>query len=259
MSFYSPNFSFDDISNEEMNVVLVSFDSNVLMEYGVKYKESLQVDLSKYNNFYYNQNSETDSITLTLALVDEYGNPDEWTTDKRRKVVDWMCKDRFCTFISGDDMSIVYYFKCIEYTRKLNHIGHGVIEFVMQPQDQYAYTPVIEQKLRVRGEEIISVDNIDSVHDKYYPKIEIIQFDNNKKDIGIYNLSTSEDGFIMSNILENEKLEIDFEFKSVHSNMNKFRLADINRKWIWLKHGVNEIKIVGDCDIKIITQYALKV
>lgn len=259
MSFYSEKFLFNDISNEEMGVILVTMQSDVLMEYGIKYKEPLGVDMSKVNHFYYSQNTEIEPITITLALVDINGNPTVWTREDKRKVIDWFVTDTFCPFVSGDDPAVLYYLKCIEYNRKFNSNGQGVIEFTMQPENQYVYTPVIESTYSVKGEKQISINNLSNVTDKYYPKIEVIQYGKEKEDIIIENLSVNNEPFVIKNLEENEKVEVDHLLKSIVSNKELFKLKDINRKWVYFKRGLNNIRVYGDCDIKIIAQYPLKV
>lgn len=259
MSFYSGNFSFNDIYNHEMGVYLVSLDDDVLMDYGIKYKEGLKTESSRNNQFYYSETSEVETITITLGLADKFKNPKTWTIDERRKIIDWMVTDKFCKFVSEDDTSICYYFKCVEYTKKFNSQGYGFIEFVMQPESQYAYTPVIEKVYKVNGEKEIIIENIDNVNKKYYPKIDIIQFSDSKQQISITNKSTNNKEFTLDNIEKYERVEVDHMLKSVLSNKNVFRLKDTNRSWIYLKRGANSIVLKGNCEFRIITQYQLKI
>ncbi|MGL4453628.1 MAG: phage tail domain-containing protein [Clostridium sp.] len=259
MSFYSENFSFDGIGNREMGVMLVSFDDGVLKDCGVKYKETIQQEVTRNNSFYYSESMELEPITLSIVRVDDNGVPMTWDRDSRMHIIDWMVKQEFCPFVSEDDTSIVYYFRCVEYTKKFNASGEGVIELVMQPEDSYVYTPVVDYKYRVNGSKVININCLDNVNDKYYPKMEIIQFDKDCSDVSIRNTTIGNDAFVIKNLKENENVEIDHLLKSVDSNIELFKLKDTNRKWLYLKRGQNEFEITGDCDIRFTVQYALKV
>lgn len=259
MSFYSENFYLNDVSNIDMGVVLVSMNSDVLMDYGIKYKESLQVEMSRNNHFYYSQNAEVDTFTLTVALVDRFGNPKEWTIDDRTRIVDWFVTKDFIPFISCDDNTLIYYLKCVEYTKKFNAIGQGVMEFVMQPESKYVHTPITHHTYVIKGERDINIKCLDNVNDRYYPKMEIIQLDKGKQSIEISNLTFRSDSFIVNNLMENERVEIDHLLKSINSNMETYKLKDINRKWFYLKRGLNKIRIKGNCEIRITVQFQLKV
>lgn len=259
MSFYSANFIFDDISNTDMGVILVNMESDVLMEYGIKYKENLQVEMSNNNYFYYSQNSEIDTINLTLALVDEHQHPKIWTLEDRKKIIDWIVTKEFVPFISEDDKSVIYYLKCVEYTKKFNSVGQGVIEFIMQPESQYAYTPILNYTYSINEEREFEINCLDNVNEKYHPTMEIIQFDKNQKDVIIYNETLQLEPFIIKNLKENERVVIDHLLKSINSNIEMYKLKDINRKWIYFKKGINKIKVNGNCIIKITVQFPIKV
>lgn len=242
-----------------MGVILVSTNSGVLNEWGVKYQEGFSAYISKSNIFYYGENLNVEPITLQFALIDKNGFPAVWTLEKRKEIIDWLVTKDFCPFVSEDDTSVVHYFKCTEYKKVFTHEGKGILEVVMQPESQYAYTPVIQHYYKVDGECEFDINNIGNVEEKYYPKIEIIQLSDTYEDVVVENKSIYKEGFTICNLNQFERVVSDHLLKSVSSNMESFRLKDTNRKWLYLRRGINNISVRGNCEIKIITQYPLKV
>ena len=69
--FSSENFYINGIRNTQLNLYLVSFDSQVLNETGSVYSKGADVDTtSEYNPIISMSNDDTNEVTLSFALAD---------------------------------------------------------------------------------------------------------------------------------------------------------------------------------------------
>ncbi len=70
--FYSENFSFDGISNDEMDIALVTTsNTDILNQFGTIYIENIKVENTRTDNPYYLFESKNiEPITLEFAYVD---------------------------------------------------------------------------------------------------------------------------------------------------------------------------------------------
>lgn len=257
MVFYGENFTFNKVHSRDLNISLVSFDSDVLNDYGMIYNKPLSSESINNKYFYYDTSEEINKIVLNLALVDDYDNPLVWDFEIRKKVTDWLMTDTFCEFISEDDPGIIYYFKCVGIKKKFSHEMKGVLEVTMQPQDEYGYSPIMNYAYCVDDEVNFDINCMDNSFDKNFPVIQITQHE--LGDIEIINNSTYCDKLIIKDLDIGEFIEIDNGLKQISSSLDKNRLSNINRKWFFLKKGINNITVKGKCEIKFITQYRLVV
>lgn len=257
MVFFSENFTFNNIHSRDMNISLISLEGDILNDYGISYNENIVSESINNKNFYYSSSKEIPSIVLNLALVDNYGVPMKWDYETRKNVIDWLITDTFCEFVSEDNPEIIYYFKCIGINKKFSLNMEGMLEVTMQPQDEYAYSPIMTYVYEVDGEKDIDIYCLENATDKNFPVIEIEQL--GEESIEIINNSTYADGLVINNLTLNECIKIDNDIKQVESSLNINRLLNINRKWFYLKKGINNITIKGKCNIKFTTQYRLVV
>ena len=255
--FYSPYFTYNGIHCLDKGVRIVSFDSNVLNDFGLGYKEELVVGESNKIVFYHKKNTVPDPITLSLALVNKNEEPIAWDFKSIGEVTRWLLQPYFCEFTTEDIPELVYYFKCIEIKKRLNSNKQGVLEVTFQPETSYGLTSILHFAHICHDTLNVSIDNVSNIGENYLPKIEVIQHDQNKKDIVIENLGVSKTPLVISNLEYGEKLTIDNYMKTIESSIGKNRFADVNRSWIELKYGVNKFLITGDCQINIVCQFPI--
>ena len=74
--FYSPNFSFNGIDNDMMDIVLVTTDkTDILNEIGTVYIENIKIQNEKSDNPYYLIDGKSiEPIVLEFAYVDLNNN-----------------------------------------------------------------------------------------------------------------------------------------------------------------------------------------
>lgn len=257
--FYSDKFIFDNITSDEMGVMLVSFENETLQEYGVSYKSNLQSEsLYGYGEpFYYDDTKETEELILNIALVDSKGIPKEWTIEERTKIISWLVQDKFKPFISEDEPEVIHYFKCVGVKKKFNSSMKGVLELTMKPSSPYAYTPIVNHSITVKDNQShsITIDNTSDIAEAYYPQIEVICLKDGGDVIEIFNTSTQSSSLTLFDLKKGERVVIDGLIKSVFNDDGESRLLNTNRNWISLKKGKNIIKVLGESEVTIRCQY----
>lgn len=260
--FFSSEFMFDDIRNKDMGVILVSLEKDILLQHSLLYKVNPIIDISQKSiegYLYGVENSSPETIDLTLALVDNAGNPRAWTIKERNKIFSWMVQDDFKPFISEDDNEVIYYLKCIGVKKEFNSNLQGLVTFTMQPSSPYAYTPIVEHKYyntigKTNG---ITIDNISNIDKYYYPSIHIYNYDNTGK-IEIINNNTQQK-FTLENLEIGEEIIVDMQMKHIFSSIGHNRLKDSNMNWIGLIKGNNNISFNGEAEFNIKCQFPMLV
>ena len=255
--FYSPYFTFNGTHCLDMGVRIVSFSSDVLNEVGINYKEDVVVGETSKNSFFYRKKTTPEPITVNLALVDNNENPLKWDYANINKITRWLLKPYFCEFTSEDTPELIYYFKCLGITKKLNHNKHGVLEVTFQPESNYGLTSTLYFSHICHEKLDTYIDNVSNIGENYFPKIEIIQHSKNKDDIIINNKDVSKEPLVVKNLEYGEKVTIDNQMKTIESSLGVNRLNDINRSWIELKYGINNFSITGECQINIVCQFPM--
>lgn len=251
--FYSPNFSFDNIDNDMMDIVLVTtINDDILNNIGTTYIESIKSQNTTTDNPYYLlESKETETLLLEFAYVDLRDNsPLVWDEDKIDEVVNWLYKDSFKPFVSQDNDEITYYLKATKIYKRFNNEMKGMLEVEFQPYTAYGYKNFI--KRIICEDEIESkINNESTTSEEYYePVIEVIA--KSDGDIEIQNLSIIEDKpLIISNMKTNEKIIIDNFTYTVQNELGENKFLSVNRNWIRLKKKKNILKIKGNCEVLI--------
>lgn len=255
--FYSPYFTFNGIHCLDKNVRIVSFDSNILNDFGLGYKEELVIGESSKNHFYYRKKTTPDPITLSIVLVDKNENPAKWDFKNISNITKWLLTPYFCEFTSEDTPELIYYFKCTEIKKRINSDRYGVLEVTFQPETNYGLTSKLHFAHICHGNLNVNIDNVSNTGENYFPKLEVVQHSKIKEDIIIENKDVSKIPLVISGLEYGEKIIIDNYLKTIESSLNINRLEDINRSWIELKYGVNRFEVSGECQINIVCQFPM--
>ena len=141
--FISSKFIFNGIHCDDMNVNLISFDSEIFNKYGFDYSEEItMVKNKRFSSYYLEEQSEADDITLCMVLSDIDNNAMTWDKTTLDSVLDWLIRDDFCSFVSEDDLDLVYYLKVIKVSKYFTYDMKGYIEVTFKPYSNYAYKRV---------------------------------------------------------------------------------------------------------------------
>lgn len=247
--FVQPNFTFNGIYSQDMNMSIATFDTNMFNDIGVEYKSDVTIEnnLVEYNPYYVETFSESSDIELNLVIYDSTTmEAIDIDLVDMEQIADWLCTDYFAPFISDDDMDLIYYFKTVSLQKVLTFNNKGYLRVVFKPYSKYAYRRRVKE-IDVDGNTSIEIFN----HSRglYHPIIEVTNLGdtntiNKINDMRIIELNT------------NEKVIIDNLTKLVQTEngINKFNCC--NRKWISLKPRTkNIITLGGKCKVKIICEY----
>lgn len=250
--FYSPNFSFNDISNDMMDVVLVTTEkTDILNEIGTVYIESVKMQNNKTDNPYYLLDGKsTEPIVLEFAYVDlETNTPLVWDEDKVDEIVDWLYQDSFRPFISEDNDEIIYYLKATKIYKKFDSNMKGMLVVEFQPYTAYGYK-YFEKKIVCENEIETKIQNTSTTSEEFYePVIEIKALENGV--IEIQNLSIEGSESLRVEVIKGKKTIIDNFTYTVQDENGVNKFLTVNRKWLKLRKGKNILKIKGKCEFTI--------
>lgn len=255
--FYSPNFSFDNIDNDMMDIVLVTtVNDDILNNIGTTYIESIKSQNTKTDNPYYLlESKETETLLLEFAYVDLRDNsPLVWDEDKIDEVVNWLYKDSFKPFVSQDNDEITYYLKATKIYKRFNNEMKGMLEVEFQPYTAYGYK-YFEKKVICEGETETKIKNESTTSSEYYePIIEVKALE--EGNVQIENLSIEEDKpLVIEGMKKDEKIIIDNFTYTVQNELGENKFLSVNRNWIRLKKERNILKITGNCEVVIKCNY----
>ena len=249
--FVNPNFTFNGIYSQDMNVSIATFDTNMFNDIGVEYTSDISIenDLVEYNPYYTESFSESSDIELNLVIYDPTTmEAIDINLVDMEQIMDWLCTENFAPFISDDDKDLIYYFKVVGIQKVLTFNNKGYLKVIFKPYSKYAYRRK-EYEIVVNGNTSIEIFN--QSRKIYYPIIEVTNLGdtstiNEINDMRILELGTD------------EKVIIDNLTKIVQTDngVNKFNCC--NRKWISLKPRVkNTITIGVNCRVNIICEFPL--
>ena len=255
--FYSPNFSFDNIDNDMMDIVLVTtVNDDILNNIGTTYIESIKSQNTKTDNPYYLlESKETETLLLEFAYVDLRDNsPLVWDEDKIDEIVNWLYKDSFKPFVSQDNDEITYYLKATKIYKRFNNEMKGMLEVEFQPYTAYGYK-YFEKKVICEGEAETKIKNESTTSSEYYePIIEVKALE--EGNVQIENLSIEEDKpLVIEGMKKDEKIIIDNFTYTVQNELGENKFLSVNRNWIRLKKERNILKITGNCEVVIKCNY----
>lgn len=253
MQFLSENFSLNGISSDIMGVILITFDDDVLRDFGNIYKQDLSIDGNLNNKpFYSNSITDGEYITLNLLLVEKDNvTPLKWTKESISMISNWVISENFQPFVSEDNLDIVYYLKCTNINKKFTNDMTGYLECTFKLFNNTAYykSNIVFNVNGFREVDITNVGNSD-----YKP---IIKVTNNSNSDARLSLNNTE--LILDGLNSNDTIIIDNKMKTVCGLDGRNRLSCCNRKWLSLRQGVNTLQVNGNCSIEVISEFPIGV
>lgn len=248
MYFLSENFYFDDISNRNMEVELITFDNDLFYQMGTSYQETIErQDSSQSMPFYTSKiNDSTEDVVLKMLLVDEDGNPKVWDEMKIEEIMDWLITDDFKPFVSEDNLEMVYYFKASKIVKFFTCEGTGYLEVTFKPYSNYCYI-----RTEISTSNLLNITNPSNLEGYYKPVMKITA--NNGEEVTITNETTKET-FTIGNV--SEEVIVDNLYRTVQTTTGKNKLSSCNRGWISLSRGLNKIKVIGGT-VKFICEFPI--
>lgn len=249
--FVNPNFTFNGIYSQDMNVSIATFDTNMFNDIGVEYTSDISIenDLVEYSPYYTESFSESSDIELNLVIYDSTTmEAIDIDLVDMEQIMDWLITDDFAPFITDDNPDVIYYFKVVKLMKVLTFNGTGYLRVTFKPYSKYAYKRQ-EYEVTVSGSSTLTIYN--PSRQIYKPIIEITNLGGTSTVNRINNME-------VVGLTTNEVIKIDNLTKLVIDKNGTNRFSLCNRKWIELKPRKNNtITLSGSCRIKIICEYPL--
>jgi len=247
--FISKDFTLNGISNEDKDVILVTFDSEVLNSVGVPFSRSISANdgYSNLNPGFKKEENSPDDVTLNLMYVDSKNIPLVWTENKILEIKKWIISDDFIPFISEDNPNYINYLMCTKIENKMTPNKIGVLECTFKPLSHFKYKQhSVKMNTSTNPTGLIENPSIYS----YKPIVKIKNL-GNESTINKINL------FEIKGLAKNETVIIDNLMTTVltSDDINKFSLC--NREWLELIPGDNNISISGNCEVEILCEFPI--
>lgn len=244
----SKDFILNNITNTSKDVIIVSFESDVLTRMGVPFSRNISSsgEYSSNNPVFKKGENEPDDIVLNFMYVNEYFIPQQWTESKIIDIKEWIVTDDFIPFISGDNPNYVTYMICTKIENKMTPDMLGVLECTFKPFSHYKYK---------RYSKKTTLSGIDKTFSVSNPSMEVYKPIITLTNLGDKSTVNKIQGFEITGLAKGETVIIDNLMKTVLNldDENKFSLC--NRTWVELAQGNNEITMSGNCEIEILCEF----
>lgn len=261
----SKNFTFNDVSNKDMGVLLISSSNDKKI---LGYETTLNQDnYSKkaYLKSMYPSQVRAISFNLEITFVDIHENVIMPTREHKAKVLNWLLPkdDMFKAFVPEEN-GMEYYIKITSINEQSYTNGlHLFISCTMGTPYVFIPQNILSVNLSRldNNRETIYFENKSDVNEKYSP---IIKFEgspylnqNQTTQLKITNNSTGK-SFVVKNIKPNEMLTINCGRKFINSNIDEeFKLKDMEGDFLELLYGYNQLTLEGNGDLSIITHFPM--
>ena len=238
MIFNSNNFTFNNVYSEEVNIHLVSEDTDILNEYGIPF----------------NIEDETSEVTLSFCYA-KGNTPLECTYDTIVDVLGWIITDDYCEFISEDNEDIIYFLKGVSYKKRFTNNMTGIIDVTFKVLSPYGYRYYIKEVSS--NEKTFNLYNYSNSNNNYKPVIKLSNITTNY--ITLANTTTGKTPFHIENLTKSDTIYIDNLMGTITDAKGNNKLTNSNRSWIELRKGSNNITVSGTCNIKVEAYYPVMV
>lgn len=255
MQFLSENFIFDGITSKDIGVELITFDDEIIKDFGNIFSQEITSEGNLNNKpFYSTSFSELEDTVLNVMLIDKITKLQKvWTPLDVQRVVNWLVVDSFRPFISEDNLNIVYYFKCTNINKRFTTDGTGYLECTFKMFGNYAYE-MFEFNTTVSGNSSIKIINSTNLDGVYKPILKITNLGNTST---VNKISVNGKTLEIQGLNTNETLTIDNEMCSVFDELDNNRIENVNRKWIELIPGDNNLTLSGNFRVELFAEFPI--
>ena len=244
----SKDFILNDITNTSKDVIIVSFENEILTSMGVPFTRNISSsgEYSSSNPIFKNEESEPSDIVLNFMYVNENYIPQQWTESKIIDIKEWIVTDDFIPFISGDNPNYVTYMMCTKIENKMTPDMLGVLECTFKPFSHYKYKRYAK-KTTLNGNSKTFTINNPSIG-TYKPIIILTN-------LGTRATTNTVQGFEITGLAKGETVIIDNLMKTVINIDDENKFSQCNRTWVELGQGKNELTMNGKCEIEILCEF----
>lgn len=238
----SLHFTFDNISSEDMGVVIASPNGGLFQETFLPTRRIIESSVTN-KRYFKRVESEPLSFSLTFYIA-------EWRDrDNLRQIARWLFQDYYKPLWFDTNPERIYY-AIIEGDSSLFHNGckDGYIELNIRCDSPYSYSPT-QYASASSADGQMTIFNEGDLTIKPKARIKKSSVDG---DIEIRNTTTSQI-IKFSNIQHDEEIFIDFENEEIVSSLqylNIYRFENFNNEWLELVLDENTLEFIGDFDIE---------
>lgn len=258
MQFKNFYFQFNNVSSKLKKLKVVSIDDDESTDTFGMEQEVNENDDGTDVPVFLGVKRTCPELTITLMKMDEWNKPLPYSDEELEDICRWLIQKEYKPFVSFDNLGIVYYVLFTKGESFYSKAKEGYLKFNMRLSAPYAYSNVLIDSYKVKGEKIVDIYNGSDIEKFVYPDIQFELLDD-CQDISIENLTLKE-SMIFNNLEKHDIIYVyNDKFKDVVSKVDKTRniYKNFNGKFLSLAYGKNRIKITGNCNIDIINQYPI--
>lgn len=246
----SSEFRFNGMSSDMYNLSIVTTDSNNTERiFGIKKTIETQEGING-KKIYVDEKNDTYSFGVEIMKLNQWNQVLPMSKKEYDRIIGWlMVKGISKLEVDG----LIHYGSFVSATEFHNPYRQGIIKLEFESIAPYSYTPIMTSNIRVVDEKIIELENKSNLNDKVYLDIHIEKL-NKIGSVEIINMKNGKK-FKVNNIDVGEVIRIlgdgTFEAESLtNPTRNMFKSMEYDT-FPYIDYGVNKIKIIGDCRVKI--------
>ena len=250
-------FEYNGIRSDQYNLQIIKLDTGMTSVPMVSAKNIIEDEVSKVASPYFYR-TKFSPLTFSLSFTTLDGIID---TEQLYDICGWLFTTSYKPFISSENPSRMLYCMGINQadfvTNGINSQGYFTVEF--RCRDPYWLTLPQITNFDLSDNTTytnIQVTNYSNVNDFYYPEIEFELLDN-ATGISIYNLNDGNRLFGFSSLSLLEQVYVDNNKKIIISNTTnpRFDKMTTGKLWLRLVRGINNLKVVGKCNLQFRCQF----
>lgn len=241
----SLHFTFNNISSEDMGVVIASPSGGLFQETFLPTRSINETSVKGKKKRYF-KGVETDPLSFSLTFFIA-----EWRDrDNLRQIAKWLFQDYYKPLYFDTNPERIYY-AIIDGDSSLIHNGckDGYIELNIRCDSPYSYSPIQYASASSSDGQMMIFNEGDLT---IKPKARIKKSPANG-DIEIRNTTTNQI-IKFTNIQRDEEIFIDFENKEIVSSLqylNIYRFENFNNEWLeFSSDDENVLEFIGDFEIE---------
>lgn len=244
----SKDFILNGITNTSKDVIIVSFENDILTSVGVPFSRSVSSsgEYSSNNPLFKKEEKEPDEIVLNFMYIDKHYIPQQWTESKIIDIKEWIVTEDFIPFISGDNPNYVTYMMCTKIENKMTPEMLGVLECTFKPFSHYKYKKYSKKTTLSGVSKTFTINN---------PSIEVYKPVIVLTNLGNTSTVNKVQDFEITGLANGETVIIDNLMKTVLNSDDENKFSLCNRTWVELKQGDNNLTINGNCEIEILCEF----
>lgn len=238
-SFY---FTFNGRSSKEFQLKIVNIGSTKSRPFGWERTLETETNHTLVPTF---KGTKVGTLKQTITLMKMNATqPLPISEDEKFETIRWLFKDEFKPFISDENKDLIYYVMFTKGSGYQNGLKQGYFELEMEFNAPFAFTPILNHPLLVRGRVETEITYRSNVQPYLEPDIEF-KLSSQSTWIEILNQTTG-DCVRFENLPPNSHIYIYNEGlkQCVMVDDHSYNLRPhFNKQWLRLAYGVNHLII----------------